>query len=174
MDLEALIRDCGFPFVGRFDASHLEFREDVRAMCAADKCHSYDKSWSCPPACGSVAHYREALRRYTDGYLFQTVVQMEDAFDYFAIERGGKEHAQRLAALQSRIQAAGCDALLLGAGACTLCAVCTYPDAPCCHPDEALISMEATGLLVSEVCDLAKLPYYHGKDTLAFCSCALV
>ncbi|MCL1846694.1 MAG: DUF2284 domain-containing protein [Coriobacteriia bacterium] len=174
MDLETLIQDAGFPFIGRFDVSRLEFREDVRAMCAVDTCHSYDKNWSCPPACGSVAHYREELGCFTTGYLFQTVVQMEDAFDYAAIERGGKEHAQRLVVLQDRLQSADCDVLLLGAGACMLCERCTYPEAPCCHPDRMLVSMEATGLLVSEVCELAGVPYYHGKDTLAFCSCVLV
>jgi hypothetical protein len=37
----------------------------------------------------------------------------------------------------------------------------------------AFPSMEATGLIVYDVCGLTDLPYYHGPNTIAFCSCAL-
>jgi hypothetical protein len=33
--------------------------------------------------------------------------------------------------------------------------------------------MEAAGLLVSDVCKMSGIPYYHGPGTIAFCSCAL-
>ena len=42
--------DMGFTHAGLVDVSTLEAREEVRDMCAVDKCHGYDKNWSCPPA----------------------------------------------------------------------------------------------------------------------------
>ena len=64
--------------------------------------------------------------------------------------------------------------LPLSAGACTLCTACSCPDAPCRHPDRALVSMEAAGLMVSEACETAGLPYYHGPGTISYTSCILL
>ena len=44
------------------------------------------------------------------------------------------------------------DMLAIGAGCCTKCKVCTYPDAPCRFPKQAFSSMEAYGMLVTQVC----------------------
>jgi predicted metal-binding protein len=169
-----LIQDSGFSAVGRFDVAGLELRTEVRDMCAADKCHAYGKSWMCPPACGSLEHYQQLFGRYQAGYLFQTVAEMEDAFDYLAIDGASKLHAQRLSKLSQLLAGYGDDALLLGAGACTICESCSYPDEPCRFPEQAFVSMEATGLLVYDVCKLTELPYYHGPNTVAFCSCVLL
>jgi predicted metal-binding protein len=64
-------------------------------------------------------------------------------------------------------------ALPLGAGACSLCATCTYPNEPCSFPERMITSMEASGLLVSDVCAANGLAYNHGKNTIAFTSCCL-
>ncbi len=66
------------------------------------------------------------------------------------------------------------DALPLSVGTCTLCPSCSCPDAPCRYPERAFNSMEAAGLLVSDVCSAARIPYYHGKGTIAYVSCVLV
>jgi predicted metal-binding protein len=172
-DLTEFIAKSGFSIIGRFDPTLLEVRQEVRDMCAVDKCHAYGRSWSCPPACGELEEYQKLFRRYQTGYLFQTVAEMEDAFDYEGIERGSGEHKQRFNNLADRVAETGRDILLLGGGTCTLCETCTYPDAPCRFPKKAFTSMEATGLVVYDVCKLADIPYYHGENTVAFCSCAL-
>ena len=169
-----LIQDSGFATVASFDATELELRPEVRDMCAADKCHAFGRSWMCPPACGSLEHYQQLFKRYQTGYLFQTVAEMEDAFDYLAIDGAAKLHAERLSRLSQTLAEYGDSALLLGAGACTMCDSCSYPDEPCRFPKQAFVSMEATGLVVYDVCKLTELPYYHGPNTVAFCSCVLV
>jgi predicted metal-binding protein len=172
-ELTKFIAESGFSIIGRFDATLLEARQEVRDMCAADKCQAFGRSWSCPPACGSLEEYQRLFQRYQTGYLFQTVAEMEDPFDYEGIERGSKEHKRRVNDLADRIAGTERDILLLGAGACTLCETCTYPDAPCRFPEKTFTSMEASGLVVYDVCKLADVPYYHGKNTIAFCGCAL-
>ena len=61
----------------------------------------------------------------------------------------------------------------MGAGTCTRCAACTYPDAPCRHPETLAPSMEACGLFVSDVCRSNALPYYYGDRKIAFICCVL-
>jgi predicted metal-binding protein len=172
-ELKELIKASGFSEIGSFDPDVLVVRPEVRDMCVADRCHAFGKSWSCPPACGSIEKYRELFRRYHKGYLFQTIATMEDAFDYEGIEQGSKEHKRRFNDLVERVSHTQRDILLLGSGACSLCEQCTYPDAPCRHPDKVFPSMEATGLVVYDVCALTDIPYYHGPNTIAFCGCAL-
>jgi predicted metal-binding protein len=200
MDFIRLIEQCGFSVVGRFNANELEARPEVRDMCAADLCVSYGKNWQCPPACGDLDYFREQFKLHDIGYVFQTVGHMEDEFDYEAIQIASQKHAERLDRLFEKITALNAsatedatsssesslpspsslkatrakDILLLGAGACKLCETCTCPSAPCRNPHKTFPSMEAAGLLISEVCTLAKIPYYHGPRTIAFCSCVLV
>ncbi len=61
----------------------------------------------------------------------------------------------------------------MGAGACTICETCTWPERPCHFPDKMVSSMEAYGLVVSDVCKPAGIPYYYGPLTLTYSSCVL-
>lgn len=63
--------------------------------------------------------------------------------------------------------------LPISAGTCTRCTECTYPDAPCRFPKMATSSMEAYGMLVSEVCKANGLAYNHGPGTVSYTSCIL-
>ena len=64
--------------------------------------------------------------------------------------------------------------LALGAGCCTQCAVCSYPDSPCRFPEKMVSSMEAYGMLVLEVCQKNGMAYYYGPNTIAYTSCFLL
>ena len=66
------------------------------------------------------------------------------------------------------------DMLAIGSGCCTKCKVCTYPDAPCRFPKQAFSSMEAYGMLVTQVCQANGLKYYYGDCTIAYTSCYLL
>lgn len=68
MDLEQWIakaKEIGFSEAGALDASTLEAREDVREMCAEDRCHAYNHNWTCPPTCGTLAECQEKMRKYS-------------------------------------------------------------------------------------------------------------
>ena len=63
--------------------------------------------------------------------------------------------------------------LPLGSGTCTLCAACTYPDAPCRQPDKRVSSLEAYGILVNDICTKNGMKYYHGPNTITYTACYL-
>ena len=159
----------GFTHTAPLDPSTIELKEAVRQMCAA--CSRYDKCWSCPPACGSLEQCRQRIGKFSQGILVQTVGQLEDEFDgegMMETEATHKENFHRLLETLNR------GALLpLGAGCCTVCKTCSYPDAPCRFPERMVSSMEAYGMEVAQVCRANNMPYYHGPNTIAYTSCLL-
>jgi len=174
--LTGLITETGFEAHGCCPASALRIVPEVRDMCAEDKCNSFGKSWSCPPACGTLDDFEALFRSYGQCIVFQTVYPLEDEFDIEAMFAANRLHEQRFHELAAKANASLFDIALFSAGTCTLCGrgMCTYPDAPCCHPELMRPSMEAAGLWVSEVCEAAHIPYNHGSLTMTYTSCALV
>ena len=173
-ELAALAEQCGFTAWAPLDVSTLEVKKEVRDMCADNTCGAYENRWSCPPGCGTLEECGERLRQYTHGILVQTCGDVEDSLDFEAmmeIEADHKDHFERMyATLRQKGEAL----LALGAGCCTKCKECTYPDAPCRFPDQAVASMEAYGLLVLEVCKANGLTYYYGPEKMAYNSCFLL
>lgn len=165
-------KNSGFSHWGIFDVSALAFRPEVREMCAADKCARYGKTWSCPPACGTLEEIRAAASRFTWGVLLQTTAEMEDDFDVEAMMDAEKRQKKQLDAFVGALDAQE-PRLVMSAGTCTRCEACTYPDAPCRFPEKLYVSMEAYGLVVSEVCASAGVPYYYGPRTITYSGCIL-
>ncbi len=138
----------GFSFAGVLNYEALEFMSDVRDMCAADRCRNYGKNWSCPPAFGSLEESVRRASKYKRGILVQTVGNLDDDFDYETMEATGKIHNARFLTFVDDLKKNISDLLPMGAGTCTLCEKCTYPDEPCRFPERMIVSMEAYGLLI--------------------------
>jgi predicted metal-binding protein len=170
----ALGADCGFSHCGGLDVSGIRIRVEVRDMCAADKCHAYNKNWSCPPACGSISECEERIRKYKRGVILQTTALLEDSMDYEGMEQLAKDHAEHIDSFAKKIRGPYPNCLVAGAGTCTRCKECTYPASPCRFPKEMTSSMEALGMLVSDVCQDNGLPYYYGPNTLTYTGCVLL
>ena len=173
IDYAALAQECGFSAAAPLDPRRLEFLKEVREMCAADRCRSYNRNWSCPPACGSLEDWRRKCSRFREGLLMQTIGEIEDSFDFEGMAAAAQENRRQADALADRLRLYGSDFLLLTAGTCTRCTPCSWPDAPCRHPLYLFPSMEACGLLVSQVCQDCGLPYYYGSGRIAFTCCVL-
>ena len=169
----ALAKEIGFEQAGPLDPATIELKEEVREMCASGKCAMYDKRWSCPPGCGTLDECRELLKGYTRGILVQSVGELEDNFDIEAMMETEAAHKERFYAMRKALVEKGIDALAAGAGCCTICPECTYPDAPCRFPEQKMSSMEALGMLVLEVCKANDMRYFYGENTIAYTSCFL-
>ena len=174
LDYAAAAKAAGFDTVAPLDPGTLKFLPEVRSMCAADRCRSYGKNWSCPPACGSLEDWKARCGRYQRGLLLQTVGEREDSWDFEAMEEAALRNRERVDALAEALLADGADFLFLAAGTCTRCETCTYPDAPCRFPERRMPSMEAYGLVVSDECKKNGLPYYYGPNTMTFTACVMI
>ncbi|MDR3644321.1 MAG: DUF2284 domain-containing protein [Clostridia bacterium] len=177
MDINALIEealDSGFNHAAELRAETLRFLPEVREMCSADRCHSYNKNWVCPPACGTLEECSARASGFSHGIIVQSECELEDSFDFETMQALERRHQKNFEKLASRLRERYPGLLALGAGGCTFCEKCTYPDAPCRFPDRAISSMEANGLWVSEVCERNRIPYNYGPNHMAYTSCILI
>ena len=173
MDWIKLAEDVGFEDVCQLNMASLQVMPEVREMCAADRCRHYNKSWACPPACGSLEEWQAKASRFTKGILMQTVGEVEDSFDiegYMEISHRSSESFEKFA---DKLFEMKLDCLPMTVGGCTRCKTCTYPDAPCRFPEKRTSSMEACGLMVNQVCTDNGVPYNYGKNKMCYTSCLL-
>ena len=175
--LEELVQraeGAGFSHAGILDASTLWVRQEVRDMCRADKCHLYNRSWMCPPACGSLEENREKILKYRFGIIVQTTGELEDDYDVETMMEAGSQQKKRFFSFRRELLAEYPELLALSSGGCELCEKCSYPDAPCRFPKDAMPSMEAFGLVVSDVCTSNGVGYYYGPKTITYTGCYLL
>lgn len=173
--LKMLSLDAGFTNSGPLDVSTLEFLPEVRDMCASDRCQSYNKSWACPPACGTLEDMRAKVKGYSKGLLVQTVGQLEDNFDWDNMQKSAQDQSENFERLWTVLEKDYPNLLSMGTGTCTKCKPCTYIDGkPCRFPERLLYSMEACGLFVSKVCTDNNLKYNYGPNTVAYTGCFLL
>ena len=165
---------CGFTHWAPLDVSGLEFLQDVRDMCNAKQCDRYDKTWSCPPAIGSLDEMRERVKGYETGLLVQTVGDLEDSYDWDGIQAAAKLQSENFGRMWDELEKEYASVLAMGTGGCIKCEACTYPAGPCRFPDRMAPSMEACGLFVSKVCKDNNLAYNYGPDKMAFTACFLI
>ena len=172
--LGKLAEECGFTAWGELDVATLEFKPEVRDMCEANTCGQWNRTWACPPACGSLEEMRDRVKGFHRGLLVQTVGQMEDSFDFETMQETSEAHKKYFDAIWDRLLPDYPGLMAMGTGGCTKCAKCAYPDAPCRFPEKLCASMEGCGLVVNEVCSANGLKYNHGPDTICYTGCFLL
>jgi predicted metal-binding protein len=165
-------KELGFDMAVAMDPQALTAREDVRAMCAEDKCGAYNKNWTCPPAVGTTEECQRKMRQYRQGILLQSIGHMSKAVDSKCYRETERRHMQNFYILAEWIRKEHPDALCLGAGGCRVCRQCSYPE-PCRFPDKAVSSMEGYGLFVTQVCRDAGVAYHRGDRTITYTACIL-
>ncbi len=164
-------RVMGFEAVP-LDPQSLVCEERVRSACSADVCRAYGRSWTCPPAVGTLEECGDRLYGYHHGLLLQTVGHLSKRIDSRGMRDTEELHNRRLSELREEMLGEYPELLCLGAGGCRICKSCAYPE-PCRYPERAFSSMEAYGLFVTAVCRNAGLPYYYGEKTISFTGCIL-
>lgn len=165
-------KELGFDACAFLDPQSLIAREDVRSMCAVDRCGAYNRNWTCPPACGTIEECQLRMRTYTQGILLQSVGYMTKVIDSRCYRETERRHMQSFYAFANEIRKVYPAALCLGAGGCRICKKCAYPES-CRFPERAVSSMEAYGLFVTQVCRDAGLLYHYGEKTISYTACVL-
>ncbi len=165
-------RELGFDIAVPCDIATLKPMAEVREMCRADKCQAYNKNWTCPPHCGTLAECEKKMQQYRHGILLQTVGHMTKDIDSRCYRETERWHIENFLSMAKAIRRDHPDALCLGAGGCRVCKRCAYPQ-PCRFPEQAYSSMEGYGLFVTQVCRDNGVPYHHGDRTIAYTACIL-
>ena len=151
----------------------LPFSAEVRGMCEANRCGKYGTSWSCPPGCGDWEALRDEFYTCKAAFVFTTCHGLEDSFDIEGIQAAAENHQKLDDEIAAALAQTDLSYIHLGMGTCHLCETCTYPDAPCRHPDKMRRPPEACGI---DVCSMSKaigIKYMNGPDTVTYFSVLL-
>ena len=64
---------------------------------------------------------------------------------------------------RAELRAQGLETYVLSTEACTRCAHCTYPDAPCRHPDEMYPCTESHAIIVTDIAERYGIEFITGN-----------
>ena len=147
----------------------IPFRREFRAACEQNTCGKYDRCWMCPPDVGDIDELIARAKAYRYALVFQSVGQLEDSFDIEGMEAAAKRHNALTQTLAQQFSPLLNSSLGLGAGACHVCERCAKLDhQPCRFPHRAMASLEAYGIAVSELAELAGMKYISGPNTVTY------
>ena len=155
------------------DPATVPFSADVRKMCEDNRCGMYGKCWTCPPGVGDWELLRDKYRAFHEAFIFTTCHALEDSFDFEGMQAAGEAHKHLDEWFSAQLEAYAGQYAHLGAGACTICKKCAYPDAPCRFPEKARQSMEACGIDVVTLSRQCGIKYINGADTVTYFSMLL-
>ncbi len=140
----------------------LVISERVRHICRT-QCPRYDKTWSCPPAVGTLDACRARVLAYEEGLVIATASEAEAD----AREARARHEAVTRQVLQL-VRAQTGSALALSAHSCDRCVQCTWPNAPCRFPDDLLPCVESYGILVTDLAERCGIPFQADGMTMWF------
>jgi predicted metal-binding protein len=149
--------------------ANIDFSPELYNTCAANACGNYNRCWTCPPAVGPLKTQKEKMTAFSSAFVFTTKSELDDSFDYEGMMRAKDSHNRLTAEIHERF---GGSNPVYGAGACSICKTCAYPQ-PCRFPDKKISSIEAAGINVTELSRLGGLRYNNGENTVTYFSMIL-
>lgn len=158
---------CGYAFLS---PEKIPFSGRVRAICR-EECPMYGKSWSCPPAVGTVSECEARCRRFPACLMIATAAEVADSADLSQTlpTRAGHEAVTR-EIRRLLLDAGASEVYALSAQACTRCERCAWPDAPCRNPDAMLPCVEGHGILVSALAEANGIEFLAVPGTVTWFS----
>lgn len=165
-----LAERCGVTHAAFLPQSGIRYDRSFRDICAGNGCGQYGRCYMCPPDVGEIDALIAQARTFPKGLLYQTIHTVADSFDIEGMLEAGRRHAACVHALHEALPALGLPRYLhLGAGHCGYCARCAKLDRlPCRAPSQAVASLEAYGIFVSETARAAGLRYINGVNTITY------
>lgn len=170
MDQERLISQiaeypvCEYAFIKTEDIS---FLDQVRYICETE-CPQYGRSWSCPPAVGTVQECRETCAAFTNGFLFTTIAEVDDIENMEATLSTRMEHEEITRKIRDLFLLQCRRVLVLSTESCAICDTCAYPESPCRFPDKMFPCIESYGILVTDLAEHYGISFMNGSNVVTW------
>ena len=144
----------------------LTFKEEVRQICKQE-CPMYGKSWSCPPAVGTVEECRLRCLNYSGAFLFTTIAEVTDIANMEETLQTRFDHEEITRSLGKIFQEEGAEVKLLSSESCAICESCAYCEGKNCrHPEYMIPCIESHGILVTELAEKYDIPFLDSMTTV--------
>lgn len=160
---------CEYAFI---DVNDITFLDQVRYICETE-CPQYGRSWSCPPAVGTVEECRSRCRNYSGGFVFTTVAEVTDISNMEETLSTRMEHEEITRHIRDLFIEQCPDVMVLSTESCAICKKCAYPDAPCRHPDKMFPCIESHGILVTDLAETYGITFMNGANIVTWFSLIL-
>jgi len=160
---------CEYAFIHMED---LEFPERVRYICEQE-CPQYGKSWSCPPATGTVEECKARCQTFIGGFLFTTVAEVSDMLNMEEMLETREEHEEITRQVRDLFSKECEELQVLSTESCAICEKCAYPDEPCRHPEKMFPCMESYSILVTALAERYGITYLNGNNVITWFSLIL-
>lgn len=175
LNFTEIAKEAGFSGAALMAAQDVALSREFRDACAANRCGLYGKCFMCPPDIGDIDELMARVREFSHGLLLQTIAPLEDGYDFEGMQAAGKRHARLTRELWARFSTVlPSDSICLSKGGCGFCKKCAkVTGEPCRSPENALSSLEAYGINVSETVAKTSLKYINGQNTVTYFSLIL-
>lgn len=173
MELLQLCLTLGASGAERIPMDKVAFAPELRALCAQNACGRFARNYTCPPHIGEVEALMDRLKGFSEAVIWQSIFPLEDSFDFEGMmDAQSKHNAMTLEVARRVYRSLGRDnALVLGAGGCSLCESCALQTGePCRNREDALSSLEAYGIHVAKTCEALEMNYINGANTVTYFS----
>ncbi len=150
------------------ETKNIPFSSSVREICEKE-CPRYGKSWSCPPAVGSVDECRENIQKYSHAFVFITAWEVDDAENMDLLLQTRKEHEAVVRPLLQRFrQQYGDQCQAFSSESCEKCQQCTWPDHACRFPEWMIPCLEGQGIVVVNLAENLGIPTWLGPGLVTW------
>lgn len=160
---------CEYAFI---DPKDIAFLEQVRYICETE-CPQYGKSWSCPPAVGTVPECQKRCSIFTGGFLFTTIAEVNDIANMEETLATRMEHEEITRHIRDLFKEQCEEIQVLSTESCSVCETCAYPDAPCRFPDKMFPCIESYGILVTDLAEKYGISFMNGSNVVTWFSLIL-
>ena len=150
----------------------LLFAERVRYICEHE-CPMYNTTWACPPAVGTVEECRARVLSFKEGLMIATITEVSDIANIEETLSTRGEHERITREILQIVRERATETLTLSTEACAQCAHCTYPDAPCRHPERMFPCVESHGILVTDLAEKHGIDFLAGNNLVTWFSLIL-
>ncbi|WP_207724245.1 DUF2284 domain-containing protein [Acetobacterium tundrae] len=150
-----------------FDPAELNFHQAVRTICK-NECPQYGKSWSCPPAVGTLDECKGRCTSYDHAFIFSTISEVSDILNMDEMLSTREEHIQIVNQIKKNVFSENDDILILTAESCAICDKCAYPDEACRHLDKMYPCIESQTISVTDICEKHNLSFFNGYNVVTW------
>lgn len=147
----------------------IEFNDKVRTICKKE-CPRYGKSWSCPPAVGTLDKCMENCRQYPHVLMFSSVAEVLDYSNMEALLKTKREHEEITRQIEQHLKESAWKCYTLSTDSCSICEKCTYPKQSCLHPEQMHPCIESHGILLTKSIEENQMDYYMGEQMVLWFS----
>lgn len=171
VEIEQLAQEKGAHRTGIIQVADMPFFAEFREACKANSCGMFGRCWMCPPHVGDIDVLIARAKTYQTAVVYQTVHSLEDSYDIEGMLEGGALHNDLAQEINTVLRAwlPKEEYLHLGAGGCRVCKECAKRnEQPCRFPEQAMASLEAYGIAVSELAKLSGMKYINGQNTVTY------